>query len=257
MDYLENDKEIVTCFRDAIVGSTKMTTWYQYGFGKPQGPLKKEVNGLHVREVSDWFVRRLGLPLGEDELPEQYLTRSPEWEKEFDEKHPENDEKSVDFPETDLIIIMARRRNRLILNEEELRAHLEATFGIKTIFVRNEDHSFEEQVELMRRARVVLAMHGRTVILEMFPYAVPSENYTPYKTMAELPGMALVYRAWEDTTVNLGEIADLISDGLKESRKILREVRKRNWEQLPRGRGSQTRYIVGRLGTTVDENARR
>jgi hypothetical protein len=36
-----------------------------------------------------------------------------------------------------------------------------------------------------------------TVVIEMFPFAVPSEHYTPYKTMSELPGMDLIYRAWE------------------------------------------------------------
>ncbi|KAJ3105309.1 Protein O-linked-mannose beta-1,4-N-acetylglucosaminyltransferase 2 [Phlyctochytrium planicorne] len=294
---LEQDKDVITCFRDAIVGSTKLTTWYQYGFVEPQGPLHKEINGLHVREVSDWFVRRLGLPLGEDELPEEYIHHTEEWEAEFDRKHPISRENSVDFEDTDLIIIMARRRNRLILNEEDLRAHLEATFKLKAIFVRNEDHTFEEQIKLMRRARVVLAMHGSilimgifcrrgTVIIEMFPYAVPSENYTPYKTMSELPGMNLIYRAWEnkhlntsithdnedrmvgginhlpekeqeeirnsntvpahicctnpywlyriyqDTIVNLKEVAGLIADALKESRTMLREIRKKNWEYI-------------------------
>lgn len=36
------------------------------------------------------------------------------------------------------------------------------------------------------------------MFLEMFPFGVPSNNYLPYKTMAELPGMDIVYRAWEN-----------------------------------------------------------
>lgn len=34
--------------------------------------------------------------------------------------------------------------------------------------------------------------------MELYPYAVPSENYTPYRHMASLPGMALSYAAWEN-----------------------------------------------------------
>ncbi|KAI8854645.1 hypothetical protein BC829DRAFT_412779 [Chytridium lagenaria] len=204
IEYLESDKSVTTCFRDAIVGSSKLTTWYQYGFEEPQGRSKTK------SQTGFTFERSRS---GEDELPEQYIGRSPEWEAEFDKKHPETDERSIDFVETDLIIIMARRRNRLMLNEEDLRMHLEKTFKLQAIFVRNEDHTFEEQIKLMRRARVVLAMHGSilimgmfcrrgTVMIEMFPYAVPSDNYTPYKTMCQLPGMALIYRAWENKHPN-------------------------------------------------------
>jgi hypothetical protein len=32
-DYLNVDKEVTTCFRDAILGSPLSTTFYQYGFG--------------------------------------------------------------------------------------------------------------------------------------------------------------------------------------------------------------------------------
>jgi protein O-mannose beta-1,4-N-acetylglucosaminyltransferase len=97
----------------------------------------------------------------------------------------------------------------LILNQKELADALAQKYGLETILMGNEDHTFEEQIKKLRRARVVLAMHGSilimtmfcrrgTVIIEMFPFAVPSENYTPYKTLANLPGMDLTYRAWEN-----------------------------------------------------------
>ncbi|KAJ3196128.1 Protein O-linked-mannose beta-1,4-N-acetylglucosaminyltransferase 2 [Dinochytrium kinnereticum] len=125
-----------------------------------------------------------------------------------------------------------------------------------------------------------------TVMIEMFPYAVPSDHYTPYKTMSELPGMALIYRAWEnkhpntsithddedpmlggiahlpekeqeeirtsntvpqhvcctnpywlyriyqDTIINLEEVTNMIAEALKESRAMLRSIRKKNWEEV-------------------------
>ncbi|KAJ3046071.1 Protein O-linked-mannose beta-1,4-N-acetylglucosaminyltransferase 2 [Rhizophlyctis rosea] len=197
--YIRQDEDVITCFRDAVVGNSKLTTWYQYGFDKPQGPIEdKAVNGMHVREVAEWFVRRLGLPVGEDE----------DYNRFIDKPQPEPPGNSVDYIGTDLIVILSRKSNRLIINEEELAAHLTKEFGMETKFVRNEDLSFDDQIRVLRRARMVIGMHGSilvmgmfcrrgTVLVEIFPYGVPAGHYTPYKTMANLPGMALIYRALE------------------------------------------------------------
>ncbi|KAJ3333387.1 Protein O-linked-mannose beta-1,4-N-acetylglucosaminyltransferase 2 [Blyttiomyces sp. JEL0837] len=204
--YIDSDTNVITCWRDATVGTSKLTTWYQYGFEVPQGPIpNKTVNGLHVREVAEWLFRRLGIPLGDDEIVQTDIAKKPDVTEPVDYSS-----KALDFAGTDLIIILSRRKNRLILNEVELAKALQEKFGYEAMFVRNEDHTFEEQIALMRRARVVLAMHGSilimtmfcrrgTVVVELYPYAVPSAHYTPYKTLAELPGMDMVYRAWENT----------------------------------------------------------
>ena len=117
------------------------------------------------------------------------------------------DNSHFDFAETNLIVIMSRRQNRLIVNEVALAQKLSEEFGLQTVFLRNEDQSFEEMISILRMARVVVGMHGSilvmamfcrrgTVMIEMYPYAIPGDNYTPYKTMASLPGMDLVYRSW-------------------------------------------------------------
>ena len=50
-DYLHVDERI-TCFRDAVFGSSRVGTWYQYGFTEPQGPIMgKNLSGEAVREV--------------------------------------------------------------------------------------------------------------------------------------------------------------------------------------------------------------
>lgn len=191
----------VTCFRDAVVGNTNVTRWYQYGFyQEPQGPLEDLPNGMHVREVGEWIIKRMVLPLGFDE---QYpnLDVPILGQKKADNSH-------LDFPETNAIVILSRKGNRLIINEEEMALELTKTFGYQTVFVRNEDHTFEEQIGILRRARIVVGMHGSilvmamfcrrgTVFIEMYPFAVPGDHYTPYKTMSHLSGMDLVYRAWE------------------------------------------------------------
>jgi protein O-mannose beta-1,4-N-acetylglucosaminyltransferase len=197
----------VTCFRDAIIGNSNVTRWYQYGFyQEPQGPLPNLPNGNHVREVGEWIMKRMLLPLGFDEqypaLPSPSLGPA------------KSDNSHYDFADTDLIIILTRKGNRLILNEDELAKDLTSAFGYDTKFVSNEEHTFEEQIQILRRARIVIGMHGSilvmamfcrrgTVFIEMFPFAVPSEHYTPYRTMSNLVGMDLVYRAWEVNILNL------------------------------------------------------
>ena len=35
-------------------------------------------------------------------------------------------------------------------------------------------------------------------MVELFPYAVNPQHYTPYKTLASLPGMGIIYRSWRN-----------------------------------------------------------
>jgi protein O-mannose beta-1,4-N-acetylglucosaminyltransferase len=147
----------------AFLGNSHITRWYQYGFfDEPQGPISPLPNGVHVREVGEWFLRRIGLPLGDDE-------KQPPIRLRIDaEKKILPDNSHLDFSETDVIVIMARKWNRLILNEDELAQKLTAKFGYKTEFLRNEIQSFEEQIKLLRRARIVLGMHGSILVMAMF-----------------------------------------------------------------------------------------
>ena len=131
-----------------------------------------------VREVAEWFVQRIGIPLGEDE-------KQPPTRLELGSTPVAPDNRHLDFPETNLIAIMARKWNRLILNEKELSEHLTAKFGYKTVFLNNENQSFEYQIKLMRQARIVLAMHGSILVMTMFCRrgTVVLEMYAPLKNL--------------------------------------------------------------------------
>ncbi|KAI9205207.1 uncharacterized protein BJ171DRAFT_423562, partial [Polychytrium aggregatum] len=213
-NYLDQEPDVITCFRDAVVGNRKLVNWYQYGFTEPQGPIKdKHVNGMHIREISecgnatDSDTTSSALP----PVPTSFHpgTLIPGVPENYDPTLDPN----MDPISTDIIVILSRRGNRLIVNEDDLAERLHERYGLEVVFVRNEDHGFEEQVAFMRRARVVLGMHGSLLIMgmfckrgaimiELFPYGVPSENYTPYRTMAHLPGMLVSYRAWENKHKN-------------------------------------------------------
>jgi protein O-mannose beta-1,4-N-acetylglucosaminyltransferase len=173
--------EHITRFRVAHVGNAKLANWYQYGFTEPQGPIKnKEVSGYHVRQVTNYILHKLGIK---------------------------------DSEEQDMLGIFSRTSNRLILNEDSLLSQVERKFQLKGIFIRNEDQTFLEQVKLMRRTKVAIGMHGSllimsmfmkpgSVLIEMYPFAVPAENYTPYKTLCNLPGYNIIYKYWTNRYSN-------------------------------------------------------
>uniref|UniRef100_A0A8C8S8R6 Protein O-linked-mannose beta-1,4-N-acetylglucosaminyltransferase 2 n=1 Tax=Pelusios castaneus TaxID=367368 RepID=A0A8C8S8R6_9SAUR len=168
------------CFTKSYVGLSKITTWYQYGFVQPQGPKANIlVSGNEIRQFTEFMMERLNVSL-EESSGEEY------------------------------IVVFSRTINRLILNEAELILALAQEFQMKTITVSIEDHSFSHIVRLISNASMLVSMHGAqlvmslflprgTTVVELFPYAINPEHYTPYKTLATLPGMDLQYVSWQNT----------------------------------------------------------
>jgi protein O-mannose beta-1,4-N-acetylglucosaminyltransferase len=114
--------------------------------------------------------------------------------------------------EANQLVIFSRKSNRLILNEEELLSSLATEFDLTPAFIRMEDQTFEEQVAILGRAKIAIGMHGSimimgmfmppgSILVELYPFAVPSENYTPYRTMSNLLGMNLVYRVLSPSSI--------------------------------------------------------
>lgn len=173
-------KTKLTCFSDVYVGITKATTWYQYGFREPQGPIPGHTVTAH--EIT-MFTRYL-----KDRL----------------ETH------SITVPNgKDYIVLFTRKHNRLILNEVDLTLALVTQLRVKVITVGVETHSVAEMVAILSKAAVLIGMHGSllslamflhpgAILVELFPFAVNPDHYTPYKTLSRLPGMNILYKSWRN-----------------------------------------------------------
>lgn len=89
--------------------------------------------------------------------------------------------------------------------KDQLRRHCKC----RVVVARLESMTVAELVALLAKTAVAIGMHGSVLIfglfmppggllVELFPYAVPAEQYKPYRTLAELPALRLHYAAWEN-----------------------------------------------------------
>ena len=170
----------VTCFESAIVGLPKETTWYQYGFSTMQGPINStHANGKLIRQFASWIKRSLRI----NQTSHSNSTKD--------------------------IVLLSRSVNRVILNEEQLVDSLQQMLNGKVHVLPVETTPVVNLIKHVSHADILIGMHGGSMALaaflapnsamvEVFPYAVPAEAYTPYKTLVGLPGMNISYGAWEN-----------------------------------------------------------
>ncbi|EGD77857.1 hypothetical protein PTSG_12894 [Salpingoeca rosetta] len=197
LQHLQQDPAQLTCFSSLRVGISKRTTWYDYGFEHPQGPLpSKDVDGRDLRVFARFLISKL----------EQLAPAAASSSSQVSSSSVSPPAIRPQSP----IAVFSRTRNRFILNEAKLIRTLRAAFHVPVVVVRMETHTFEEQVAILSTCRAAIGMHGSMMImgmflppgallLELFPFAVPPEHYTPYRTMAQLPGLDLVYVHWVNT----------------------------------------------------------
>ncbi|KAJ3339054.1 Protein O-linked-mannose beta-1,4-N-acetylglucosaminyltransferase 2 [Gonapodya sp. JEL0774] len=222
-DLRSNAQHDITLFVDAVVGISKEGTWYQYGFWRPQGPIGRAAKGDGIEwQTEDLFADIAGsqatqtdyaIPGWEEDEVGFRVKEVADWIS--NQVEPEQNKPGYCLNSTDgpFIVLICRRANRLILNEDEVMEALFKHFDIPVFRLYSEDHSFEEIVKIMRRATIVLGMHGAglamsmfaqplSVVIEMFPYGVRSEMISPYKALAELRGVDMIYKFWENRHSN-------------------------------------------------------
>lgn len=174
---------IIYCFEEAFVGLTKSMTWYQYGFRIPQSPISRTSDEQLL--ISN-TIRRLTNAI----IPLMKCS-------------------------TYYFLLLSRKITRKILNEEQLIVLISQITGLPVITLMIEEfgHNFEELVKKVYCAKFMIGMHGSGLILsmflqsgssliELFPFAINSEYFTPYKTLTQLNGMNINYFEWKNELIN-------------------------------------------------------
>ena len=171
----------IACLRNAYTGISKSTTWYDYGFSKPQGPIDNyKVTGSVIHGLAKYVLKQF---------------------HSSDEIEPSSAE---------YLVLLTRQQNRKILNEVDLTLEIVQKLGIKVLNLNFEMFEFSKIVSLVHHSKGIIGMHGSllslaiflkpgSVLVELFPYAVNPSQYTPFKTLAAIDGMGLMYKAWSNT----------------------------------------------------------
>eukprot|EP00040_Diaphanoeca_grandis_P007431 m.40900 g.40900 ORF g.40900 m.40900 type:complete len:729 (-) comp18645_c0_seq1:72-2258(-) len=212
----------LVCFDETFIGVSKATTWYDYGFFEPQRPISnRSVNiateiRLAVHDIMGSVQSRLSRAQALRDTTPTGLQLDTRLDVNVDVDVDVNGDVGNDNGDNgDLgIVVFSRSRNRLILNQQQLCNVLQARFDRPVTVLTMENHTFEEQVDVLRRSMVAVGMHGSALamaaflprgatLVELFPYAVPPENYTPYKTMAGELGLR--YVAWANLVAGEGK----------------------------------------------------
>lgn len=173
--------DTIYCMQQSFVGLSKATTFYDYGFRRPQSPIQRsEEQSLliskTVRQLSDHLI-----PV--DECPLNY------------------------------VILISRQFNRKIVNELELIELLANYTKLSVVVVKDLDNNFESILEKMVCTRLLIGIHGSALVLslflrphsaliELFPFAINPDFVTPYKTLTQLKGMNIHYYHWRNTNPN-------------------------------------------------------
>ncbi|XP_071815274.1 protein O-linked-mannose beta-1,4-N-acetylglucosaminyltransferase 2-like [Apostichopus japonicus] len=176
---LDLKEDTLTCFDEIYVGLSGLSTWYQYGFNIPQGPIPNHrLTSFHVKYFREFFQRKLNL-----------RTTCP--------------------PNAKHGVLLSREENRLIVNEGELALKISYAFNMTMLTVSLETHSISQLIQEISCAKILVGVHGSlfilslflppsSIVLEIFPFAVNPDRYTPYKTLASIPGLDLHYVSWRN-----------------------------------------------------------
>src|SRR5207248_2789801 len=102
--------------------------------------------------------------------------------------------------------LIVREDNRKLINLDEVKALTRKHLRCE-LFTLSLSQPFAEVRNLVQRSAYLIGVHGAELamamflpsggaVLELFPYAIPSVNYPPYKTLCHFLGLG--YVAWEN-----------------------------------------------------------
>ena len=199
-----NREERVVCFEEAIVGMKKRVKYYDVGsaLGEFERPLESTLRPADLNRFNDFFLRRLAM-------------RSPTGSTHYDLQRQECRSNATYSP----IVLLERFYTRRILNARDvafvlskalIEAFPEYAGHPRPVHLMSEElNDLLEIVCAVKNARVLAGMHGallQTVmflpensgLVELFPFGLNPDQYTPYKTIATRLREKVEYAAWRN-----------------------------------------------------------
>ena len=78
---------------------------------------------------------------------------------------------------------------------------------VKVMTIDLDTYDLPDIISVVRSSAGLIGVHGSllavamflpqgSILVELFPYAVNPDHYTPYKTLCHVPGMMIAYRSW-------------------------------------------------------------
>jgi protein O-mannose beta-1,4-N-acetylglucosaminyltransferase len=184
----------IICFEEGQTGLISDNTWFQYGFGIPQGPIvDTQLNGNQLRQFSEFVLYKFKITASQN-------------------------------LKSTSAVFFSRKINRKILNEDTVMKTIENVH--KNIFPKgsklrifNMDLATNDTKSILShllQSQIVVGMHGSamifsiflkpgSVILELFPFGINPQHVSPVKALCDLPDVGLIYNSWinskEENTV--------------------------------------------------------
>ncbi|KAI1297162.1 Protein O-linked-mannose beta-1,4-N-acetylglucosaminyltransferase 2 [Halotydeus destructor] len=175
------DSNSLVVFEQLHVGLTKDTLWYDYGFFSPQRPIPK--SSTQKRKLRKTIVA-------------------------FTDLLSQN----CDTCREKFAALISRKTSRVLTNENEVVNLIQNTFQLNTVLLDIQAFSsIQELVQRLKCVDLLIGMHGSALalamfleqgssVIELFPYAVVPERYTPYKTICQLQNVN--YFAWVNENIS-------------------------------------------------------
>lgn len=186
----ENSSSLI-CFPEIRAGLLRTSIWYQYGFSRPQGPVKsRNFDRNYLRPFINFVIKKFKIPF------------------------PTN----LNFTKT--LLLLNRKINRKILNEQNLLRMINSSFSfhfpshrLNVINLDLSSNNVHIILSNMLQANFVVGMHGSLMILcaflssgsavvELFPFGINPNHVSFFKAFTEIGGDELFYSAWVNKDEN-------------------------------------------------------
>ncbi|XP_075215904.1 protein O-linked-mannose beta-1,4-N-acetylglucosaminyltransferase 2-like isoform X2 [Lycorma delicatula] len=187
--YTLKNLKAMTCFNKVFVGLSRESVWFQYGFGKPQGSISSAtLNSAITNKFKDFILS--GFNIRKPVLSLNNLN----------------------------IILLSRKNNRKILNEDFVISKISSIF--KSVYPEyNEklkihvlDPSQNNSYSILTtviESQILVGMHGsamiytlflpeKSAIVEMFPFGIQPQHVSPTRALCQLPGIFHNYLSWRN-----------------------------------------------------------